>query len=99
VEHKKSKTSFALKEMEKVRIINKRSVQSVMNERRLLSMIRHPFIVNMQFAYQDREKLYLVMDLMPGGDLRYHIGKQKKVFRGSNKVFYSLHTLRFGVFA
>ena len=50
-------------------------------------MIRHPFIVNMQFAYQDREKLYLVMDLMPGGDLRYHIGKQKRFSEAQTKFF------------
>ena len=46
-----------------------------MNERQLLSTLRHPFLVNMHFAYQDRDHLYLVMDLLPGGDLRYHIGK------------------------
>ena len=49
-----------------------------MNERELLSMIKHPFIVNMVFAFQDRETLYLVMDLMTGGDLRYHIGRQRR---------------------
>lgn len=75
--------------MEKIRIINKRSVQSVMNERRLLAIIRHPFIVNMQYAYQDREKLYLVMDLMPGGDLRYHIGKQKRFTEVQTRFFIS----------
>ena len=29
-------------------------------------------------AFQDKETLYLVMDLLNGGDLRYHIGKNKK---------------------
>lgn len=29
-------------------------------------------------AFQDRENLYLVMDLMTGGDLRYHIGRQRR---------------------
>lgn len=32
----------------------------------------------MIYAFQDRENLYLIMDLMPGGDLRYHLAKQKK---------------------
>ncbi len=56
----------------------KKSVQSVLNERTLLSGLNHPFVVNMHYAFQDRETLYLVMDLMPGGDLRYHIGCKKK---------------------
>ena len=36
------------------------------------------FIVNMIYAFQDRENLYLVMDLMPGGDLRHHISKHRR---------------------
>ena len=36
------------------------------------------FLVNMNFAFQDRENLYLVSDLLTGGDLRYHIGKRRR---------------------
>lgn len=32
----------------------------------------------MAFAFQDRENLYLVMDYLDGGDLRYHIGKRRR---------------------
>jgi len=32
----------------------------------------------MQYAFQDNENLYLIMDLLTGGDLRYHISRQKK---------------------
>lgn len=49
-------------------------MRSILNERELLSQLNHPFLVNMAYAFQDRDNLYLVMDLMPGGDLRYHIG-------------------------
>jgi serum/glucocorticoid-regulated kinase 2 len=56
--------------------MTKKSVQSVMNERVLLSQFNSPFIVNMHFAFQDRDTLYLVLDLMEGGDLRYHIGSR-----------------------
>ena len=33
----------------------------------------------MHYAFQDRENLYMALDLMPGGDLRYHIGKKKRL--------------------
>ena len=36
------------------------------------------FLINMNYAFQDRENLYLVCDLMSGGDLRFHIGKKKR---------------------
>ena len=78
VESKKTKEHFAMKEMLKARILSKKSVNSVMNERKILSYIKHPLIVNMHFAFQDRENLYLILDLMPGGDLRYHIGRHRR---------------------
>lgn len=56
--------------------MTKKSVQSVINERSLLADLYSPFLVNMHFAFQDRDTLYLVLDLMEGGDLRYHIGNK-----------------------
>ncbi len=35
-------------------------------------------MVNMNYAFQDRENLYLIMDLLTGGDLRFHIGKYRR---------------------
>jgi hypothetical protein len=32
----------------------------------------------MHYAFEDRDNLYLVIDIMSGGDLRYHIGKNRK---------------------
>eukprot|EP01016_Furgasonia_blochmanni_P046005 TRINITY_DN6560_c0_g1_i2.p1 TRINITY_DN6560_c0_g1~~TRINITY_DN6560_c0_g1_i2.p1 ORF type:complete len:347 (+),score=9.39 TRINITY_DN6560_c0_g1_i2:283-1323(+) len=58
-----------------------------MNERHLLSNMKHSFLVNMIYAFQDRENLYLVMDLMTGGDLRYHLNKQKKFTESQTKFF------------
>ena len=74
---KKTNEYFALKEMFKVKVIDRRSEFSIMSERNLLSKLKHPFIVNMYFAFQDFSKLYLVLDLLTGGDLRYHIAKIK----------------------
>jgi serine/threonine protein kinase len=87
VELKKNKETFAMKEMSKARILAKKSVNSVMNERKLLSYLKHPFIVNMQYAFQDRENLYLVMDLMPGGDFRYHLSRRKNFNEEETKFF------------
>ena len=56
-------------------MLDKKSVNSVMNERVLLENIKHPFLVNMVFAFSDRDNLYLIMDLLTGGDLRFHIGR------------------------
>jgi protein kinase A len=87
VEMRRTKQVYAMKEMEKLRIVSKRSVHSVLNERTILESLKHPFIVNMVYAFQDRDNLYLVMDLMSGGDLRYHISKQKFFLESHAKFF------------
>lgn len=78
-----------MKEMSKARILSKKSVNSVINERKLLQNLKDSFIVNMQYAFQDSENLYLVMDLMPGGDFRYHLSRRKHFTEEQTKFFVS----------
>ena len=51
VENKKDKKTYAMKEMSKSLIITKKSVHSVMNERELLSELKHIFLINMLNAF------------------------------------------------
>ena len=51
-----------------------------MYERELLSRINYPLIINLQYAFQDYNNLYLVLDLLTGGDLRYQIGHHKRQY-------------------
>ena len=75
---RKYKNHFAMKEMSKAKIIDKKSERSVKSERELLSKMHHPFIINMHFCFQDNDHLYIAMDYLTGGDLRYHICKYRK---------------------
>jgi serine/threonine protein kinase len=74
--------------MSKAKIIDKKSQQSVKNERDLLTKLKHPFIINMHYAFQDYDNLYLVMDLLTGGDLRYHISKYKRFTEEQTSIFF-----------
>ena len=87
VKSKKTNKHYALKQMSKVKIIDKKSIKSINSERELLSQLYSPFIVNMHYAFQDKEYLYLVMDLLPGGDLRYHISIHKKFSEEQTRFF------------
>ena len=87
VKSKKTNKHYALKQMSKVKIIDKKSIKSINSERELLSELYSPFIVNMHYAFQDKEYLYLVMDLLPGGDLRYHISIHKKFSEEQTRFF------------
>ena len=78
-----------MKEMNKAKIIDKKSDKSVKSERDLLSKLNHPFIINMHYSFQDIDNLYLVMDLLTGGDLRYHICKKRYFTEDQTKFFIS----------
>lgn len=42
----------------------------------MLEHLNHPFLCNLRYSFQDVEYLYLVVDLMNGGDLRFHISRK-----------------------
>ena len=71
--------------MSKAKIIDKKSVDSILGEKNLLSQLHHSFIVNMIYSFQDLDYLYLVMDLLPGGNLRYHLCVKRRFNEKQNK--------------
>ena len=87
IQSKKTKIVYALKEMSKLKIIDKKSEKSINTEREFLSKLSHPFIVNMHYAFQDKQNLYLVMDILNGGDLRYHISRYRKFSEEQTRFF------------
>ena len=87
IQSKKTNTKYALKEMSKLKIIDKKSEKSINSEREFLSKLNHSFIVNMHYAFQDRDNLYLVMDLLNGGDLRFHISRYRKFSEEQTRFF------------
>ena len=64
--------------MSKLRIIQKKSVHSIIAENTFLRKIHHPLTICMESSFQDRDNLFLVMENMKGGDLRFHIIKHRK---------------------
>ena len=75
--------------MSKVKIIDNQNIKNIKNERDLLSKLNHPFICNMHFSFQNNDFLYLVMDLLTGGDLRYHLFHQKSFNEKTSRFFIS----------
>ena len=64
--------------MSKAKIVDKKSIESILGEKKILSELHHPFIVNMIYSFQDFDYLYLVMELLSGGNLRYHLTLRKR---------------------
>lgn len=70
---------YAMKYMNKYACLKKDAVRNVLRELEILQNIEHPFIVNLWFAFQDEEDMFMVVDLLLGGDIRYHLQQGMKV--------------------
>ncbi|KAJ3349720.1 hypothetical protein HDU83_000338 [Entophlyctis luteolus] len=71
VQHKQSKIKYALKYIDKKMCIEMKAVDCIIQERFLLEQIQSPFTCNLRYAFQDDENMFMVIDLMLGGDLRF----------------------------
>ncbi|KAI9313690.1 kinase-like domain-containing protein [Dichotomocladium elegans] len=73
VQHKGTLQEYALKCIRKDRCVELKSAQNMISERQLLERINYPLIVNLRYAFQDEDHLFMVLDLMLGGDLRFQL--------------------------
>jgi serum/glucocorticoid-regulated kinase 2 len=63
-------------------------VTSIVAERKILETIESPFIVKLHYAFQTDARLYFVMDFCNGGELFYHLRKERK-FSEKRACFYA----------
>ena len=59
---------MALKLLKKHQLIKAQQIDHVYNENFIHSQISHPFIVNFEGLAQDSRHLYLVLELINGGE-------------------------------
>ena len=85
-------TCYALKTISKRLIIDSQQVQGVVREKQFLSLLHHQFIIHLVCAFQDNHNLYLVLPIVPGGELYSILEKQKSRTAGLSTpkaAFYS----------
>lgn len=66
---------YAIKSIHKRQLLDSNSVQSVFNERNILSSCNFPFIVSLYYTFQSPTKFYFCLEFVPGGDLFRHMNK------------------------
>ena len=62
-------------------------VENIQAERDIMTKCHHPFIVNMRCSFQTREKVFIVMDFLSGGELFLRLGREG-IFRERTAAFY-----------
>lgn len=76
VKRKDTEEILAMKTLKKIEMMKKDiKVFHTKNERRIMEMLDHPFLIKLKYAFQNERKIYLLMNYCPGGELFYHINK------------------------
>jgi len=88
VRHKETGKIYAMKTMRKGNIIAKNQVAHTKDEKHILQRIKHPFIVNLNYAFQTKDKLYMILDYVNGGELFWHL-KKEGMFSEERSKFYA----------
>jgi serine/threonine protein kinase len=78
VKHKPTGKIYAMKTIKKNLVAEANFVESTKSENVILRTINHPFIASLHFAFQTEEKLFLVLEYLSGGELFFHLQKEKK---------------------
>mmetsp|Transcript_29982 Transcript_29982/g.29211 ORF Transcript_29982/g.29211 Transcript_29982/m.29211 type:complete len:85 (-) Transcript_29982:33-287(-) len=76
-----------MKVLSKSKIMGQNLVRYAKTERNVLSYTQHPFIVSLNFAFQTREKLFLLLDYCPGGDLAKVLQRERRFTEERAKVY------------
>uniref|UniRef100_A0A667GDP1 G protein-coupled receptor kinase n=1 Tax=Lynx canadensis TaxID=61383 RepID=A0A667GDP1_LYNCA len=64
---------YACKKLAKKRIKRRKGEAMALNEKRMLEKVNSRFVVSLSYTYETKDSLYLVLTIMNGGDLKYHI--------------------------
>lgn len=83
---------YALKTIRKAHIVSRSEVTHTLAERTVLAQVNNPFIVPLKFSFQSKEKLYLVLAFVNGGELFHHLQREGK-FNELRSRFYAAELL------
>lgn len=88
-QHKHDQEYYAVKVLHKQTIIKKNEQNHIMAERHVLTKnLAHPFLVSLHYSFQTADKLYFVLDYANGGELFFHLQKER-TFSEDRAKFYA----------
>uniref|UniRef100_A0A3Q0SPU0 G protein-coupled receptor kinase n=1 Tax=Amphilophus citrinellus TaxID=61819 RepID=A0A3Q0SPU0_AMPCI len=81
---------YACKKLEKKRIKKRKGESMALNEKQILEKVNSRFVVSLAYAYETKDALCLVLTLMNGGDLKFHIYHMGEAgFDETRAIFYT----------
>eukprot|EP01084_Bolivina_argentea_P017266 32245_1 len=85
-------TTYAMKQFHKHKLTSTDSVEMIMSERNILVALNSKFVITLKYAFVDSKCCCLILDLMEGGDLKYHL-QRDDTFNEERTKFYAAEIL------
>lgn len=79
--------SYALKILNKKKIIDLKQTDHIKNEKNILADVNHPFVVNLIESFQDKINLYLAFEFVQGGEI-FRLLRKENLFPNDVSLFY-----------
>jgi serine/threonine protein kinase len=76
-----------MKVLTKDKLMARNLIKYAITERNVLSYIKHPFIVGLNYAFQTAEKLFLILDYCPNGDLAAILGREGRITEDRARIY------------
>lgn len=79
---------LAMKILKKSEVVRRHQVEHTRTERQIMEMINHKYIMRLRYAFQAKDKLYMITDYCSGGELFFHLKRMRRFTEGMMR-FYS----------
>ncbi|CAD8112640.1 unnamed protein product [Paramecium sonneborni] len=87
VQKKGNTNYYAMKILIKKKLQAAGIVRYIQTERKILTYVTSPFIVKLHYAFQTENKLYMILDYCPGGDLEQLMNERGKLPEKAAKAY------------
>jgi Protein kinase domain/Cyclic nucleotide-binding domain len=61
--------AYALKIQSKYELVRNSQARGVVQEKNIMAQLHHPFIINLVTTYADKQRVYMLLELVQGGEL------------------------------